>query len=58
LRGGETMQKKLYSKPVVLNHELISFETLLSCKTPNSPGVNLNTGAQICLRPTGSYFPR
>ncbi|CAG7632545.1 hypothetical protein PAECIP111802_01856 [Paenibacillus allorhizosphaerae] len=52
------MQRKLYSKPVVLHHDLITFETLLSCKPPNMPGVNLNTGAAICLKPDGTYFPR
>ncbi|MCZ8516483.1 hypothetical protein O9H85_29670 [Paenibacillus filicis] len=48
------MQKKLYSKPVVMNHELISFETLLSCKPPNIPGQRLDNGNHVCLKPGGT----
>jgi len=50
--------KKAYSKPLVLGHEVITFETLLSCKPPNEPGKNLETGELVCLRPDGTYYPR
>lgn len=52
------LQKKPYSKPLVLGQELITFETLLSCKPPNEPGKNLENGQLVCLRPDGTYFPR
>ena len=54
----EILQKKPYCKPIVLGHEQITFETLLSCKPPNDPGLNLDNGQMVCLKPDGTYFPR
>ncbi|CAG7613234.1 hypothetical protein PAESOLCIP111_01577 [Paenibacillus solanacearum] len=48
------MPKRSYSKPAVLNHQLISFETLLSCNPPNIPGQRLDNGNRICLLPNGA----
>ncbi|CAG7613100.1 hypothetical protein PAESOLCIP111_01560 [Paenibacillus solanacearum] len=50
--------KRTYDKPVVLGHYHITFETLLSCSPPDHPGQDLVTGAPVCLRPDGSYYPR
>ncbi|WP_248927123.1 hypothetical protein [Paenibacillus hamazuiensis] len=51
------MEKKVYSRPIVLNHELVQFETLLSCNPPNSPAVTA-TGKQVCLKPDLTWFER
>ena len=50
--------KKAYSKPLVTAHEIIIFETLLSCNLPNHPGQDEVTGAPVCLRPDNTWFPR
>lgn len=49
---------KIYSEPKVVKHELITFETLLSCKAPNRPGVIYNGNKPICVRPDDTWFPR
>ena len=51
------MQRKLYTKPVVLNHELITFETLLSCKPPNEAYDSPIHGS-ICIKPDLTWFKR
>ncbi|WP_248927119.1 hypothetical protein [Paenibacillus hamazuiensis] len=50
--------KKAYVKPQVLAHEVITFETLLSCNPPNIPATKLDTQQQVCLRPDGTFYYR
>ncbi|MBD2848561.1 hypothetical protein IDH44_25565 [Paenibacillus sp. IB182496] len=45
-----------YTKPAVLLHEQVKFETLISCDPPN---VAIDAfGKPICLRPDETWFPR
>lgn len=54
------MESKLsYQKPVVLNHQPLVFETLISCDPPNEPGEISNGPIPICVNPDDhTWFPR
>jgi len=53
------MKKKQYVKPEVKSHEMIIFETLLSCESPNEPATIDNGNIPICVMPGGGgWFPR
>ncbi len=52
------MEKKKYAEPKVVSHEVVTFETLLSCHPPNIPAQTTDGNLPVCLRPDGTWFPR
>lgn len=51
------MEKKLYSKPSVMSHESITFETGLSSCIKIATVDDTNPPEKVCLRPDHIWYP-